>query len=386
MSKFPSFKVKTDDFLSVTNYVERAVSDKNIVPIYQSLMLIIEDGICRVIGSNTETQISGQVKVDSKDNFRICVPCTLFLSTIKSLKTDAIKVTANSTEKMAFNTAIQAIKGKKKYNIASHNPDTMDIQVIDETKGVSVDCNSLVQALANTAPIVDAGDPRGGLRGIRVNYSKDHLQLTAVGNAVMTMQFIRAKGEIEQIVLTKDMCRITAGIKQGGNAELFSSERKVGIKMAGLTIISTLISEKYPEVERFWKNKRDEHIVVNRVELLEALRRISLYNMNNLLLFEMDDKNLTVSADDVNSGNDASEILPISNNGIGSTSAGYNATFMIQAVDSLETEMVAIHMPADPKSHGFFQPVDYTGELNQSWIAMPYSISKAQEKGEIASA
>ena len=122
-------------------------------------------------------------------------------------------------------------------------------------------------------------------------------------------------------------------------------------------LVSRLIDETYPNYESVIPAENDKVLTANREEMIASIRRVALYSnaTTHQVKFEVAEKELKISAQDVDFGGEAHETVACTYSG-GTLEIGFNSTYLIEVLSHLECEKVSLKF-SSPTRAGIISPL-----------------------------
>ena len=138
-----------------------------------------------------------------------------------------------------------------------------------------------------------------------------------------------------------------------------------------------LVDGKYPNYEAAIPKDNPNKLVMNRTEFLTSLRRVSIFANQSTLQVRLlcTEKELIISAEDIENSNDAKEKIPCEYEGE-RMEIGFNAKFLTEMVSNIDTENVMMEL-AHPSRAGILFPVNEDEETKENilMLVMPVMLS-----------
>ena len=116
-------------------------------------------------------------------------------------------------------------------------------------------------------------------------------------------------------------------------------------------------------------------LTATRADLQNSLKRIAIYanKTTNQVVLNIQDGSLTVSAEDLDFSNAATEQLTCTYNGDPMT-IGFNAKFLVEMLGVLDSEEIKIHL-SSPTRAGILVPVEEMENREILMLVMPVMLS-----------
>jgi DNA polymerase-3 subunit beta len=126
----------------------------------------------------------------------------------------------------------------------------------------------------------------------------------------------------------------------------------------GMKLVCRLIDARYPDYNAVIPVDNPNHMTANRSDFQNSLKRIAIYanKTTNQVVFELSDKSLTVSAQDLDFSNEATEQIPCNYEGAPMKIA-FNARFLAEMLGVLNSDEVRMEF-SSPSRAGILTPVE----------------------------
>jgi DNA polymerase-3 subunit beta len=123
-------------------------------------------------------------------------------------------------------------------------------------------------------------------------------------------------------------------------------------EFGNIELICRLIDERFPEYENAIPLNNTNVMTVERLELLNSLKRISIFSnkATNQVRFSISASELQISAEDVDYSNEASEKLPCDFNGEEAMEIGFSSKLMMEMLNNISSVLVDLEMSAPNKA------------------------------------
>jgi DNA polymerase-3 subunit beta len=123
-------------------------------------------------------------------------------------------------------------------------------------------------------------------------------------------------------------------------------------EFANIELICRLIDERFPEYENAIPLNNINVMTVERLELLNSLRRISIYSnkSTNQVRFSITASELQISAEDLDYSNEANEKLSCDYNGAEPIDIGFSSKLMIEMLSNINSNLIDLEMSTPSKA------------------------------------
>jgi len=136
-----------------------------------------------------------------------------------------------------------------------------------------------------------------------------------------------------------------------------------------------LIDARYPDYNAVIPTDNPNTLSVPRGDFQNSLKRIAIYanKTTNQVILNITESSLTVSAQDLDFSNEATEQLPCTYNGDPLT-IGFNAKFLIEMLNVLDTEEIKMELSTSTRA-GILHPTEKEEGEDILMLVMPVMLS-----------
>jgi DNA polymerase-3 subunit beta len=168
-------------------------------------------------------------------------------------------------------------------------------------------------------------------------------------------------GENSSFILPKKPVSIVKNIllsnKEDVDVTVEYNSTNVFFSFDNFFIVCRLVDGKYPNYEAAIPKENPNKLVLNRTDFLNSLRRVSIFanQSTHQVRLLCTEKELVISAEDIENSNDAREKIVCEYEG-DEMEIGFNSKFLIEMVNNIDTENVMMEL-AGPSRAGILFPV-----------------------------
>lgn len=370
------FTVNSTDLLKQLSAINGAIVNNPVIPILDNFLFDIRDGILHATASDLQTSMITEIAVDTEANASICIPAKILLETLRNLPQQPVHFLVDLE---TFAIEIQSENGR--YKLAGEN--AIDFPKIPSSvKGDTITLSSsiLEKAISNTIFCTGTDDLRPAMTGIYVNLTDTNATFVATdGHRLVRYRrsdVALADAETSIIIPRKALTLVKAALPQEDSSVTVSFTASNAFFSIGPTqLICRLIDERYPDYEAAIPVSSPFSLVINRLELLNSLKRISIYanKTTHQVRFKVAATELTVSAEDLDFSNEASETLTCEFDG-DPLEIGFNAKFLVEMLSNLESNLITIELTA-PNRQGILLPNKKAENEDILMLVMPVMLN-----------
>lgn len=237
-----------------------------------------------------------------------------------------------------------------------------DLPVIPSKLG-QVDAQTFTQAVTQASVAVSREENRPVLTGIRVQFQGDKVNMSSTDRFRLSRSSFTWTPEnpdtnaiaLVRGALLRDVAR---SLDEHQNIVVdFDTENPslLGFENAGRVSTSQLIDGEFPAVDRLYADEYPIHAVINKQDLISAIKRVSLVAERNApIRMAFTSQELTLTAGTADEAQ-AKEILDIDMDGEDITVA-FNPTYLIEGLSAIAEPFVRMKMTTAVK------PVEFNGQ------------------------
>ncbi|MCD8102791.1 MAG: DNA polymerase III subunit beta [Alistipes sp.] len=372
------FIVSSSALLSVLQTTGKVVSSKNTLPILDYFLLELKDGALKVTASDLETTLVGNLTVESVEKEGIiAAPVKLMLDLLKEFSEQPLTIEANEETweiTVSWKSGSLNIPGTSGLSYPSLP------ELGEEKKGITLEVDTLLGGINRTIFATADDELRPVMNGVFINIEPKETIFVAT-DAHKLVKFV-AEGvegaEAASFILPKKPVNLLKNVlvREDEPIKLEFDAKNVVFHLKNNTLICRQIEGNYPNYNAVIPTANPNKVIVDRVELLNAIKRVAVCSnqSTNLIKFEIGGNVVNLTAQDLDFSVSANESLPCSYEGDQIT-IGFKSTFLVEILSNLETPSVVIEL-ADSTRAGVFKPI-YDDEQGSStlMLLMPMMIN-----------
>lgn len=363
------FIVNSQIFNKQLQAMSGVLANNNTVPIINCFHFQIEENILTVRATDLETTLVTKIELESGRSEgldQVAVPSKLLLDILKNLDDVPMTFTLNPN-----NYAIEIASGDGKYSLAGQNAESFPIvPVIEDSAKAIIPASVLVNCISKTSFACSNDEMRQQMSGIFMKFSTENLTVVAT-DAHKLVRYrnseVQADQDVEFILPRKPITlikNIIASYKDDFPVTVEYNKTNVSFSFDNFFAVCRLVEGKYPNIEAAIPKENPNKLIVDRISFLNTLRRVSIFanKSTHQVRLAMDGAVLEVSAEDIEFSNVAHEKIGCEYQG-SPMEIGFNARFLMEMVNNMETERIIIEM-SQPTRAGIIFP--YYEEENES--------------------
>ncbi len=367
-----------EDFSNGIKIVEKVTSQKAIQPILSNILIetVSSDRIrfCATdlnlaINYKTSAQVvsQGSITLSAKKISEIVSKLSSTDITLKSDdETNNIKIKSSKTE----------------FDLIGLNPEEFPKTIEENTqnenfKTIVLNKNEFSKAIKQIIFAVSQQETQAVLTGVCFTINEKNLELAATDGNRLT----RIQKEIETpvdetinfIVPSKTLQEVQriSSLVEDENITLKIQKNKILFEFENLAFQSRLIDGIYPKYQQLIPNSNDKKIVIDRVELINSIERVSIMvnDRTNVVKFNFTQGQLEIMADTPEAGK-SKDYIDIEYN-FDDMLTAFNYRYVLDGLKNMDSKNVEIEI-SDVLAASIFKPQDDTS--NYICLIMPVKV------------
>ncbi|MEI6765151.1 MAG: DNA polymerase III subunit beta [Bacteroidota bacterium] len=346
------FIVSSSVLLKNLQSISGVLSTSNTLPILENFLFNLGENSLNITASDLETTMTVNVPVVKADEpGMIAIQAKLLLDILKTFGDIPLTFTINED---TLSVEISAGEGKYKLN-AFKGDEFPKIPTMED--GTSLEINSITLANAINKTIFATGNDelRPVMSGVFCQISDEDITFVATDahklvryrrtdtKSTEAAAFILPKKPLNQLRSQLSSQDVAVKVEYNTVNAFFS--------FSNINLVCRLIDGKYPNYEAVIPTNNTKKLFVDRVLLLNTLKRIALFanQSTRQIRFKISGQELVLSAEDIDLANEAKERLTCTFEGE-DIEIGFNSKFILEMMNNLDTEEICIEMSASNRA------------------------------------
>ena len=371
------FTISSSALLSTLSTTGKVVSNKNTLPILDYFLFDLKDGILKVTASDLETTLITTVAVDSVEREgTIAAPVKLMLDSLKEFSEQPLTIEADEN---TWEITVSWKSGSLKIPGTSGLGYPALPELGEEKSEVEMDVDMMIGGINKTIFATADDHLRPIMNGIYVNIAEG--EVTFVATDAHKLVKYNAQAEVaaaSSFILPKKPSNLLRSIllKEEEAVKVSFDKKNVVFNLSGSTLVCRLIEGVYPNYNAVIPAANPNKVIVDRVELLNAIKRVAVCSnqATNLVEFNINANTINLATKDLDFSYSAQETVMCAYEGSAIT-IGFKSTFLVDILSNIETPSVVIEL-ADSTRAGVFKPLyDDHQSANTLLLLMPMMIN-----------
>jgi len=369
------FSVNSAKLLKHLSSISGVIATNPIVPILENFLFQLKDSKLTVTASDLQTVMIMELDVESSDSGNIAVPARILMDTLRGLPDQSITFKIDSA---TYGIQINSDNGL--YKLSGENPtDFPKVPTVSHNSTVDFPSDVLLRAITNTIFATSSDELRPAMTGV-------YLQLTDSGTTFVATdghRLIRYKRvdvasgvEASLIIPRKALNLLKSSLPADDSiVKTEFNQSNAFFNFSNIRMICRLIDERFPDYENAIPINNPNILTINRMELLNSLKRISIYSnrTTHQIRLKITGNDLQISAEDLDYSNEANERLVCEYAGE-DMEIGFNARFLVEMISNMSAKNITLELSA-PNRAGLILPKEVEENEDILMLVMPVMLN-----------
>ncbi len=363
------FKISQKEFYEGIQIVQRAVSNKNTLPILSGILIKVEDTRLKLVATDLEIGIECYINAEIISKGELVLPASHLSNVIRELPSMTVMVQCDLQNKSA-----EILCGHSQFTINGFSADDFPIlPKIEDGTHLSINQPLFKEIVEQVKIATSTDETQPFLNGALLRIVDNQLKMGSTNSYRLAhREAIIETGideKLEVIIPNKTLDEMARLLNddQEATVNLQFTNNQILFDLENITIISRLIEGRFPNYEPVIPKNSNTFIKLNRKELLQAVKRVSLIAAANSNIIRTTVTNGQMILESANSEiGQAHEELDIDMEGSG-VEISFNAGYLLDGLKILDTDDVQLCFS------GKFSPfiLRPTNEINYTYVVSP---------------
>ena len=333
------FSAQSSELQKILANVGSVIPSKSTLPILENFLFEISKGKLTITATDLDTSMTVSLPVTNAQDGKIAVPARRLSETVRSLPATDVDFSADSgSNKILLKTS------SGEYRLTGEASDNYpSIPSFQGNKEFSIDNETLRRLITKTSFAVSSDELRPAMMGILFQIKKKEIRTVATDGHRL-VRFINStigSGMEQDIIIPAKALNVVAKAAVDAESKISLNENHAMFTFGSTTLISRMIEEKYPNYESVIPLDNEKKLTVNKSQILDAVRRTSLYasSTNHQVRFSVKKGSVTVSAEDIDFGSEARETMTCEYSSE-PIEIGFNSAYVVDILSHLDTDEV----------------------------------------------
>ena len=356
-----NLKIKKDILLSNLNYVSKACSSKNVIPVLAGIKWVLNEEGLSLEASDESIIIKSFIKKEDIEEINtsgsIVVPGRYILDIIRKLPSDMINIETDGLK-------ILITTPSSEYTLnGMDSSEFPDYPLELNKKPVIIDQKVLINIINQTSFASSTQESRPILTGINIKIKDNQLEAVATDSYRLSKKVINineSNNDVIDIVIPKvSLMELLKILDEDDVIELHIFNNKIVFKFDNILFQSRLLNGTFPNVSTLIPDDYTLEVNSNLDELYSIIDRTSLLSDSdkNIIQMEIANNELITTCDTLQVGKVEERIIIEKNNNV-DLKISFNAKFMMDALKSFQGKKVTLLLTNETKQFVIKDPTD----------------------------
>ena len=337
--------------------LSKVFNSKNSMPILDCFLFEVNDNQLTITASDSENVMTTQLQLDESDgNGTFAVNNRTILDAVKELPEQPLTL---DIEMSTF--VIKVIYMNGMYNFTGQSGEEFPrLQPLDDgAAAITIESRTLANDISHSIFATANEELRPVMNGIYFDLRQDALAIVASDGhkLVRTLNKSIKSDTPMSFILPKKPATLLKNVLQKTDDDIIIrfDERNANIMFPEGTLACRLIEGRYPNYNSVIPQNNPFVISVDRVSLLNAVKRVSVFSSaGGMIKFDISENQLKLTAENLDFMKTAEETVACDYNGE-EMAIGFNDEKLIEILSNINSDIVVVKL-LDPTRAGIFVP------------------------------
>jgi len=364
--------VSRETFLKQLGVAARGASTRTAIQTLAGVLIRLEEGAAELQATDADLAIRAAFSANIESEGSVVVPGRLLLDVARSLPEDSLSLEYRPSQQ-----DVEVISGSARFHLRTLPlEDFPKLPEADPDSALPVPAAAFIETIGRVARSASRDETRPHLTGVLVTAEGSDLRMVATDSYRLSVKETKLAsplaGALEANVPARTLQELSH-VAGGNGAEeiaVTALENQVVFTVGDVVLSSRLVEGRFPNYQQLLPESYEHELRIDRGELLEVVRRISLLAKNNApLRLAFGEGSLEISAQTPDVG-EASESLPVPFKGE-PFEIGFNPDFFRDGLESAETDELVLKL-ISPLRPGLIESGDDGGFI---YLVMPIRLN-----------
>lgn len=368
------FVVSSAQLLKNLQKISGVISTNTVLPILEDFLFDIQKNSLTITATDLDTTMSVSMDIESKENFKVAIPARILLDSLKALPEQPITIAVDETTN-----GIEMTTDNGKYKLSGENSaDFPKEPVADGVEEVKLASSILNKGVTKTLFAVSNDELRPAMTGVFFQLDSNGITFVATdAHKLVKYNQGDVKGGNASFIVPKKALNLLKAVVPNNDTEVSVQFNKSNafFSFDNIQLICRLIDAKYPDYNAVIPKENPNLLTISKDDFYASLRRTSIFSnkTTHQVVLKMAGSELTVSAQDLDFSNEASEKLSCDYQG-NPMEIGFNAKFLLEMLGALDSNEINIEL-STPNRAGIIRPMEKEENEDLLMLVMPVMLN-----------
>jgi DNA polymerase-3 subunit beta len=297
------FSCNKNIILKEISVAQEIIASRNALSILSNVLLEVEGDALTIKATDLKVSFETRIPVVVETPGNTTVFCDKLLGILRTLPDGDVHFVQDDGDRLAITNGDNI-----NFQLHSISADKFpEIPETEETAFFSLPQKDFISMIGQTIFAISDDETRYFMNGVFMEKGEDRLIMVATDGRRLSYIFNTPEGEVPEfdgIIIPPKVLNLIRKLASGeGELRLAVADKILFVKFDNQKVTSTLIDGQFPNYSRVIPENQEYEVQVDRAELIDALRRVSLLaDLKSKRVF------LSVSGDKITLKSDESEI------------------------------------------------------------------------------
>ncbi len=365
------FTCNKDLILKEISIAQEIISSRNSISILSNVLLEADNNTLTIKATDLKVGFETKIPVEVTQPGSTTVFCDKFLSILRSLPEGDIEFNENDDNRLIINPLFSKIDFQLKSIDADKYP---EIQDISDDSYFQISQKELIEMISQTIFAVSDDETRYYMNGVYLEHEDNTLSMVATDGrrlSYIKSEFDNENISFDPVIIPVKILNLIKKLSSGeGLISLAVTENNIFVKFDNQKLSSNLIKGQFPNYKRVIPESQEYEVKINRTQLVEALKRVSLLveQKSRRIFLNFVDNSIILNSEESEIGIAKEEVECVFNGP--HTSIALNYMYLMDPLKVIEDDEVIIRFTEANKAITIIP----TSDKNLFHIVMPMQL------------
>ena len=372
------FNVSGKSLYSAASAVSKVINAKNALTILNNFYIDLHDGVLSITGSDVENALTARIAVsETEGEGTFCLDARRLVDLLKELPDQGIEVNFNEETLevvLTYSNGRYSMVGVPADQYPQYQKEADD----EDPVVFACPVEQIIKGIETTIFAVGTEDFHPQMMGILLDMMPDGITFVATDTRklVKYVNRLSAPGVTKRCILpVKPATILKTAFAKEETITVTITSKSATVQTDNYTFNFRFIKGNFPDYNRVIPQNNPNVITVDRITLLQAVRRVAVCAdpAHSLVKLRMAPGKIEMKVDDANFSTFAHESVACDYEG-SEMVIGFSATFLIEIFNTISTTDILIKL-SDPSRPGVFVPSENSENSELLMLLMPMTVS-----------
>jgi len=344
------FTCERDVIMKEISIASEIISSRNALSILSNVFIQAEDNELTIRATDLKVGFETKIPVDVAESGSTTLFCDKFLGVLRSLPSGEVEFEQEDGDRFVIRPLFKKIDFRLKSISSDKYP---EVQLVPPESYFEFPQSELITMISQTIFAVSDDETRYFMNGVYLENLDGRLVMVATdGRRLSFISHVPVAPipEFSGVIVPPKVLNLIRKLASGeGNVQLAVAEKNVFVQFDSQRVSSALIEGQFPNYRRVIPENQEHRVLVNRDELADALKRVSLLvEKSRRIYLTVSNEGLTLKSEESDIGQ-ATEEISCEYDGPETTLA-LNFTYLVDPLRVIDSESITMNFTESGKA------------------------------------